>query len=94
MTTTKKMTATTTLKRNAEQYMILFGIIMQFSPKVINEWNMQISDDDTLGLHIDMLGYNFYKDEQGNVTYFTLDNATPNQILTSIKRLIVELNKD
>jgi hypothetical protein len=55
---------------------------------------MQISDDDTLGLHIDMLGYNFYKDEQGNVTYFTLDNATPNQILTSIKRLIVELNKD
>lgn len=94
MNTTKKMTATTTLKRNAEQYMILFGIIMQFSPKVINQWNMQISDNDTLGLHIDMLGYNFYKDEQGNVTYFTLDNATPNQIITAIKRLIVELNKD
>jgi hypothetical protein len=94
MTTTKKLTATTTLKRNAEQYMILFGIIMQFSPKVINEWNMHISQDDTLGFHIDMLDYDFYKDEQGNVTYFSLNHATPNQILTSIKRLIVELNKD
>jgi hypothetical protein len=94
MTTIKKMTATTIVKRKAEQHMILFGLIMQFSPKVINQWNMQISDDNNLGLHIDMLGYNFYKDEQGNVTYFTLDNASPNQIITAIKSLIVELSKD
>lgn len=93
MNTTKKLTATVKLKREAEQYMILFGIIMQFSPKVINDWNMHISQDDTLDLYIDIAcGEWCYNDGQGNTVYFSLSHSRPDQILTAIKQYI-ELNK-
>ena len=93
MKNTKKMTRTVKLKREAEQYMILFGIIMQFSPKVINEWEMHIDKNDDLELYIDIaLGDWCYNDGQGNIIYFSLDYSTPDQIITAIKQYI-ELNK-
>jgi hypothetical protein len=93
MNTTKKLTATVKLKKEAEHYMILFGIIMQFSPKVINDWNMHISQDDTLGLYIDIAcGEWCFNDGQGNTVYFSLAHSRADQIITAIKQYI-ELNE-
>lgn len=92
MKNTKKMTRTVKLKREAEQYMILFGIIMQFSPELINEWEMCIEKNGG-ELYIDIACGDWrYNDGQGNIVDFSLDHSTPDQIIKAIKQYI-ELNK-
>tara|TARA_R110000868_G_scaffold356771_1_gene618209 strand:- start:256 stop:588 length:333 start_codon:yes stop_codon:yes gene_type:complete len=83
------------LQKKAEQYNALFGILMQLPTRVINNFYPSIREkDDLIGLHIDIQGYRYHNDDQGCTTYFSLDHATPNQILKSIKLLVSDIDEE